>query len=200
MDDTASVWYFRIHLTTPRLFYFQHKSSTHLAHNWHKLAHIWHKLAHNWHTTSTPNGARHRSRFDRHRCPGRNSYELATPSDLIAGGSNPYPLRYRDFHNFWATFARLWKFDLKIYPEVYLNMPDVQKKNYGWIRKRSIYKSSNFYVNRLRIEDASSKIKLGGSCTVPPQFSCIVHRIFKEVPEFLVLLNNQKCPISNFEN
>ena len=131
MDDTASVCYFRIHLTTPRLFYFQHKSSTHLAHNWHKLAHIWHKLAHNWHTTSTPNGARHRSRFDRRRCPGRNSYELATPSGLIAGDSNPYPLRYRAFHNFWATFARLWKFDLKIDPEGYLNMPDVQTNFMG---------------------------------------------------------------------
>ena len=43
-------------------------------------------------------------------------------------GSNPYPLRYRAFHNFWATFARLWKFDLKIDPEGYLNMSDVQKK------------------------------------------------------------------------
>ena len=106
-------------------------SNTKVAHNWHKLAHIWHKLAHNWHTTSTPNGARHRSRFDRRRCPGRNSYELATQSDLIAGGSNPYPLRYRAFHNFWATFARLWKFDLKIDPEGYLNMPDVQKNFMG---------------------------------------------------------------------
>ena len=53
MDDTASVCYFRIHLTTSGPFYFQHKSSTHLAHNWHKLAHIWHKLARIWHTSGT---------------------------------------------------------------------------------------------------------------------------------------------------
>ena len=131
MDDTASVCYFRIHLTTPRLFYFQHKSSTHLAHNWHKLAHIWHKLAHNWHTTSTPNGARHRSRFGRRRCPGRKSYELATPSDLIVWVSNPYPLRYLAFQNFWVTFARLWKFDFKIEPEGYLDMSDTQKNFMG---------------------------------------------------------------------
>ena len=93
MDDTASVCYFGIHLATPRPFYFQYKSSTHLAH-------IWHKLAHKWHTTSTPYDARHRSRFGRRRCPGRKSYELATPSDLIVWVSNPYPLRYLAFQNF----------------------------------------------------------------------------------------------------
>ena len=42
MDDTASVCYFGIHLATPRPFYFQYKSSTHLAHNWHTSGTNWH--------------------------------------------------------------------------------------------------------------------------------------------------------------
>ena len=54
MDDTASVCYFGIHLATPRPFYFQYKSSTHLAHNWHTSGTNWHasgtQVAHNQHT------------------------------------------------------------------------------------------------------------------------------------------------------
>ena len=105
-------------------------SNTKVARIWHTtgthLAQTGTHLAHKWHTTSTPYDARHRSRFGRRRCPGRKSYELATPSDLIVWVSNPYPLQYLAFQNFWVTFARLWKIDLKIEPEGYLDMSDTQ--------------------------------------------------------------------------
>ena len=48
------------------------------------------------------------------------------------------------------------------------------------MRKRLTCTGSNFCGNRLRIDDASSKIKLGGDGAMPPpQFCCIAHRIFK---------------------
>ena len=46
MDDTASVCYFRIHLTTSGQFYFQHKSSTQLAQTSTHLAQTGTQLAH----------------------------------------------------------------------------------------------------------------------------------------------------------